>query len=102
MVDAPNGSGTKDQRKTDTLMDRRKGEDRRRVYDADYFENGGPERRKTRERRRRDERRKECVRVSKWSSICPDDGRNEGDEHTAQPKNLDEPTNIERRKRKKT
>ena len=32
-----------DQRKTDALMDRRKGEDRRQVYDADYFEDGVPD-----------------------------------------------------------
>ncbi len=82
-VDAPNGRDTKDQRKTDALVDRRKGEDRRQVYDADYFENGGAERRKTKERRRQDERRKGCIRVSKWSSVCPDDGRDENDEHTA-------------------
>jgi hypothetical protein len=56
-----------DQRKTDPLMDRRKGEDRRQVYDADYFEDGGAERRKEKERRRQDERRKGCTRVGGFS-----------------------------------
>lgn len=70
MVDTPNGNGAIDRRKADTLMDRREGEDRRLVYDADYFENGGSERRKTRERRHRNERRKGCTRVSEWSSVC--------------------------------
>lgn len=81
--DAPKGRDPKDQRKTDAFVDRRKGEDRRQVYDADYFENGGAERRKAKERRGQDERRKGCTRVSEWSSVCPDDGRNENDEHTA-------------------
>ena len=82
-VDAPNGKDPKDQRKTDALVDRRKGEDRGQVYDADYFENGGSERRKGKERRRQDERRKGCIRVSEWSSVCPDDGQDENNEHTA-------------------
>ena len=72
-----------DQRKTDAFMDRRKGEDRRQVYDADYFEDGGAERRKEKERRRQDEARKGCIRVSEWSSVCPGDGRDENDGHTA-------------------
>lgn len=70
-MDAPKRRDTIDQRKTDALVDRRRGEDRRQVYDADYFENGGSERRKGNERRRQDERRKGCIRVSKWSSVCP-------------------------------
>jgi len=70
-VVASNGSETLDRRKTDALTDRRKGEDRRQVYDADYFEGGGSERRNATDRRWRDERRKGCIRVSKWSSVCP-------------------------------
>jgi hypothetical protein len=35
----------KDVRKSDPYVDRRSGEDRRQVYDADYFQNGGLERR---------------------------------------------------------
>ena len=60
----------KDARISDPYIDRRSGEDRRQVYDADYFENGGKERRSGKERRQPSERRKDCIRVSKWSSIC--------------------------------
>jgi hypothetical protein len=63
----------KDDRKNDPLVDRRSGEDRRLAYDLDYFQNGGVERRKGEERRKKDERRDNCVRVSKWSSVCPDE-----------------------------
>ena len=61
---------SKDARMSDPYVDRRSGEDRRQVYDADYFQNGGLERRSGKERRQNDERRKDCVRISKWSSIC--------------------------------
>jgi hypothetical protein len=54
------------------LFDRRSGDDRRRVYNLDYFEKGGLERRKQNERRRTGERRANCVRVSDWSSVCFD------------------------------
>ena len=60
-------------RKTDPFLDRRSGEDRREAYDLDYFLNGGAERREARERRDRHERRDGCIRVSEWSSICPED-----------------------------
>ena len=61
---------SKDARLSDPYVDRRSGEDRRQVYDADYFQNGGKERRSGKERRRQYERRKDCIRVSEWSSIC--------------------------------
>jgi hypothetical protein len=61
---------SKDVRISDPYVDRRSGEDRRQVYDADYFQNGGLERRGGKERRQHDERRKDCIRVSEWSSIC--------------------------------
>jgi hypothetical protein len=61
---------SKDARISDPYVDRRSGEDRRQVYDADYFQNGGSERRSGKERRRPFERRKDCIRVSDWSSIC--------------------------------
>ena len=32
---------SKDARISDPYVDRRSGEDRRQVYDADYFQNGG-------------------------------------------------------------
>ena len=63
----------KDARIRDPYLDRRSGEDRRQIYDSDYFQNGGLERRSSKERRQHDERRKDCTRVSEWSSICPDD-----------------------------
>ncbi len=60
----------KEARISDPYVDRRSGGDRRQVYDADYFQNGGLERRSGKERRKHDERRKDCTRVSEWSSIC--------------------------------
>jgi len=60
---------SKDARISDPYVDRRSGEDRRQVYDADYFQNGGLERRSGKERRQPHERRKDCTRVSEWSSI---------------------------------
>lgn len=60
-------------RKTDPFLDRRSGEDRREAYDLDYFLNGGAERREAKERRDRHERLHGCIRVSEWSSICPED-----------------------------
>jgi len=63
----------KDDRKTDPFLDRRSGEDRREAYDLDYFLDGGEERREGAERRQPDERRDDCLRVSQWSSVCPDD-----------------------------
>jgi len=62
----------KDSRISDPYMDRRSGEERRQAYDSDYFENQGPERRKNEDRRLQPERRDRCVRVSRWSSVCPD------------------------------
>ena len=64
---------SKDARISDPYVDRRSGEDRRQVYDADYFQDGGKERRSGKERRRHYERRKDCIRVSEWSSICSTD-----------------------------
>ena len=57
----------------DPYLDRRSGDDRRSVYDSDYFENGGLERRHGKDRRQSNERRDSCTRVSEWSSVCPDD-----------------------------
>ena len=59
----------------DPYVDRRSGEDRRQVYDTDYFESGGIERRKGNDRRKKGERRENCVRVSDWSSVCPEDSK---------------------------
>jgi hypothetical protein len=62
-----------DARLSDPYVDRRSGEDRREIYNADYFENDGVERRSGKDRRQQGERRKGFIRVSEWSSICPDD-----------------------------
>lgn len=64
---------TSDERIADPYVDRRSGDDRRAVYDSDYFGNGGTERRSGQDRRQRDERRESCLRVSQWSSVCLDD-----------------------------
>jgi hypothetical protein len=61
----------KDKRIADPYVDRRSGEDRRQVYDSAYWESGGIERRGVKDRRQQKERRDSCVRVSKWSSVCP-------------------------------
>ncbi len=62
-----------DERIADPYVDRRCGEDRRAVYDSDYFDGGGLERRIGQDRRQQAERRDSCMRVSRWSSVCPDD-----------------------------
>ena len=59
----------KNARLTDPYLDRRSGEDRRQVYDSDYFLNGGVDRRKGKYRRQKGERRDGYIRVSKWSSV---------------------------------
>jgi hypothetical protein len=64
-------TSTKDNRTRDPFQDRRSGEDRRIAYDLDYFPEGGMEKRSGRDRRQTGERRESCVRVSKWSSVCP-------------------------------
>lgn len=61
---------TKEKRKKDPYLDRRSGEDRREAYDIDYFADGGAEKRRGDDRRQPKERRKNCVKVSKWSSVC--------------------------------
>ena len=62
----------KDARISDPYVDRRSGDERRQFYDSDYYESGGIERRKHSDRRQQDERRDRCIRVSPWSSVCPD------------------------------
>jgi hypothetical protein len=61
------------ERIADPYVDRRSGVDRRDVYDSDYFARGGLERRSGQDRRQQDERRENCLRVSQWSSVCPDE-----------------------------
>ena len=50
-------------------IDRRSAADRRRIYDLDYFQNGGIERRKGKERRAQAERRNGWIRISNWASV---------------------------------
>jgi hypothetical protein len=56
-------------------IDRRSGEDRRKVYSLDYFANGGIERRSMWERRSRGERRLRWVRVNEWASVFIGDSK---------------------------
>ncbi len=60
----------RDRRVSDPYVDRRSGEDRRQVYDSNYWGHGGAERRSAQDRREPDERRGSYVKVSKWSSVC--------------------------------
>ena len=62
-----------DARVSDPYVDRRSGEERREIYNADYFENDGIERRICKDRRLPRERRKGYIRVSKWSSVGLED-----------------------------
>ena len=57
-------------------QDRRRGKDRREVYDLEHFLKGGKERRIWVERRWRAEKRKGWVRVSRWSSEQEDQDPN--------------------------
>jgi hypothetical protein len=52
-----------------SLIDRRNGEDKRKLYNLDYFTDGGKERRKGKERRQCGERRSTWARVYKWCSV---------------------------------
>ncbi len=63
----------KDRRVGDPYVDRRSGEDRRQVYDSGYWESVGIERRSAKDKRQQKERRGNWVKVSKWSSVCPED-----------------------------
>jgi len=60
----------KEKRKADPYLDRRSGDDQRDVYDIDYFAAGGAERRDGNERRQSKERRKDCMKITKWTSVC--------------------------------
>jgi len=52
-----------------SLFDRRSGDDNRKLYNLDYFIDGGKERRKGKERRRSGERRSGWARVYNWCSV---------------------------------
>lgn len=60
------------QRKGDPYLDRRSGEDRRKIYSIDFFLKGNRDRRQQSERRANNERREDCVRINQWASVCPD------------------------------
>ena len=52
-------------------VDRRSGEDRRKVHDLDYLSQGGVERRRTPERRRHHgEQRSDWIIIDRWRSIA--------------------------------
>lgn len=59
-------------RKRDPYLDRRSGEDRRKVHLLEYLLRGNPDRRSGFERRWNVERRQGCIRINEWSSVCPD------------------------------
>ena len=60
----------KERRVRDPYIDRRSGENRRKMYDVAYWESGGKERRSANERRQQKERRSCWANVSEWSSVC--------------------------------
>lgn len=59
-------------RRGDPYLDRRSGEDRRKVHLLEYFLKGRPDRRSGIERRHNGERREGYIRINEWASICPD------------------------------
>ncbi len=65
----------KEKRRCDPYLDRRSGDDRRMFYAIAYFLDGGRERRGEQERRSLFERRADCVRVTRWSSVCAESHR---------------------------
>ena len=64
---------SKKNRTGDPYMDRRSGDDRRQVYNSNYFAEDGKERRNHKERRQEKERRSDCIPTGEWTSVCPDD-----------------------------
>ncbi len=53
-----------------SYLDRRSGDDRRQVYDLDYYRNGGVERRNYKKPRRTlIERRAGWLRLNRWASV---------------------------------
>lgn len=70
-TDSRKGRRHREMRRRDPFMDRRSGEDRRKTHSLAYFQDGRPDRRKQQERRTQVERRSDCVRISEWSSVCP-------------------------------
>jgi hypothetical protein len=65
-------------------IDRRSGTDRRRLYDLDYFTEGGVERRKFKPRRSLLERRDGWLRVSEWRSVFVTETEEEAEEKETQ------------------
>ena len=57
-----------------SVTDRRCGVDRGREHNLDYFSNGGVERRSWQEQRSQVERRRDWLRVTKWSSVLAENG----------------------------
>ena len=68
--EAPESQSSDRFRKRDPYLDRRQGEDRRQIFSLYYFDEGGVERRLSKERRINFERRKGYTRISTWASVC--------------------------------
>ena len=66
------------------FFDRRSGQDRRKAYNIDYFLEGGLERRSITNGDRRDssrDRRKDWIKISRWSSLNVEDDNADPDEN---------------------
>ena len=71
-------------KKKRALFDRRSGQDRRKAYNIDYFLKGGAERRNAASGDRRNQeqdRRREWIKISPWSSLNAEGEDPEGDNH---------------------
>jgi len=64
-----------ERRVRDPYVDRRSGESRRQAYDTFYWDCRGVERRSAKDRRQPKERRDGWVKVSNWSSVCPNNNK---------------------------
>ena len=73
-------------KKKRSFFDRRSGQDRRNAYNIDYFIEGGVERRNSSNGERRDQmrdRRKDWIKISRWSSLQLDEKEPDGDQDEA-------------------
>jgi len=68
----PHGVPEKGTNRRKAGLDRRSGDDRRRIYSLEYFSEGGVERRFDSDRRDRAERRRGWTRTDQWSSYPTD------------------------------
>jgi hypothetical protein len=61
----------KDRRIGDPYLDRRLGDDRRKINNLEFFEHGGIERRSWVESRQDENHSVQSVNGSQWSNVCP-------------------------------